>query len=195
MQLMGGKLHEQALEAIEVGFGVCISNLELLSYLIVEVFEQLPARAGHRLVYLKAQIELKLVEGSLDFVGFPAALVDGHNSLLEIDTGFDDAKDFIASPENALKELEFFGQKLKHPLVGGVGSVQKVDHYNIMLLAVAVAAANSLLDTLRIPGEVIVYNKRAKLKVNAFCAGFGGDHDAALLAKVIHEGRSHIGST
>ena len=50
-----------------------------------------------------------------------------------------------------------------------------------------------LFDALRIPRQIIVHHERAKLKVDAFRASFGGNHDATFLAEIIHERRAHIG--
>ncbi len=45
VQLVPGELHEQALEAVEVGFRVFVPNLELFSHFVVEVLQQLLAGA------------------------------------------------------------------------------------------------------------------------------------------------------
>jgi hypothetical protein len=71
--------------------------------------------------------------------------------------------------------------------------LRKVHHHHVVLLPVAMAAADALLDALRVPGQVVVHYQRAELEVDAFGARLGGDHDAALLAEVIHERRAHVG--
>jgi hypothetical protein len=55
-------------------------------------------------------------------------------------------------PKVLLKSSKFALQQVVHTLVCGVFLVQEIHHYHIVLLAVAVAAANSLLDALGIPG-------------------------------------------
>ena len=62
-----------------------------------------------------------------------------------------------------------------------------------MLLAVAVAAPDALLDTLRIPRQVIVDHKRAELKVDAFGASFGCNHDLATLLEVLDQCCTGVG--
>ena len=56
-----------------------------------------------------------------------------------------------------------------------------------MLLPVAMAAANALFDALRIPRQVVVDHQRTELQVDALGSGLGGDHDFALIAKIIHQ--------
>ena len=56
------------------------------------------------------------------------------------------------------------------------------------------AAANALLNPLRIPGQVVVDHKRTELEVNALRAGLGGNHDFPCVTEVINQCRAHIGS-
>ena len=142
----------------------------------------------------QAQLELELVEGGLDLLGLAAVLVDGGDALLEIHAGLDGAEHLVAGAEDALEELELLGQQLEDALVGRVLAVEEVDDHHVVLLAVAMAAADALLDALRIPGQVVVHHQRAELEVDAFGAGLGGDHDAALLAEVVDQGRAHVGA-
>ena len=145
------------------------------------------------LVDLQAEFELELVEGGLDFVGLAAALVDGGDALLEIDAGLDGAEHLVAGAEHALEELEFFGEEFEDAFIGGVLAVEKIDDHDVVFLAVAVAAADALLDALGIPREVVVYDEGAELEIDTLRARLGGDHDGALFAEVIHEGGTHVG--
>ena len=43
-----------------------------------------------------------------------------------------------------------------HPYVGLISFVEKVDDDHVMLLTVAVTAADPLFDALRVPGQVVV---------------------------------------
>ena len=54
------------------------------------------------------------------------------------------------------------------------------------------AAAYALLDALGIPWHIVVDHQIAELEVDAFGGGFGGNHDAGLIAKVINEGCTFI---
>ena len=106
---------------------------------------------------------------------------------------FDGAEHLVAGAEHALEELELLGEQLEDALVGLVLPVEEVDDDDVVLLAVAVAAADALLDALRVPRQVVVDDQRAELEVDALRAGLGGDHDAALLAEVVDERGAHVG--
>ncbi len=54
------------------------------------------------------------------------------------------------------------------------------------------AAADALLDALRVPRQVVVDDQRAELEVDAFGAGFGGNHDRATLLEVLDQGRTGV---
>ena len=54
------------------------------------------------------------------------------------------------------------------------------------------AAANALLDTLRVPREVVVDDKIAELEIDTFSGGFGGNHDARFFAEVIDQGCAFV---
>src|SRR5207245_1163979 len=95
-------------------------------------------------------------ESGLNLVSPSALLVDRGNPLLEVHAGFDGAEDLVARAEHALEQLEFFRKKLEHSLVGRVLFVQEVHDDDVVLLAISVAAADTLFDPLRIPGKVIV---------------------------------------
>ena len=147
----------------------------------------------HGLVDLQAEFELELVEGGLDLFGLAAALVDGRDAFLEIHAGLDGAEHFVAGTKNTFEEFEFLGQKFEDPLVGGVFAIQKIHHHHVVLLAIAMATADALLDALRVPGQVVIHHQGAELEIDALRARLGGDHDAALLAEIVHQCRAHIG--
>ena len=62
-----------------------------------------------------------------------------------------------------------------HPYVGLIAVVKEVDDDHVMLLTVAVTAADALFDPLRVPRQVIVDDLRAELKIHASGRSFGGD--------------------
>ncbi len=72
--------------------------------------------------------------------------------------------------------------------------VEEVDHHHVELLAVAVAAADALLDALRVPGQVVVHHQVAELEVDALGRGLGGDQDRRLVAEVLHQRGAHVGA-
>ena len=61
-----------------------------------------------------------------------------------------------------------------------------------MFLTVAMAAADALLDTLRVPRQIIIDHQGTELQIDALRPGLGGNHDAALLAEVIDQRRAHV---
>ena len=97
------------------------------------------------------------------------------------------------APNTPSKSLNFSDRSSKDALVGRVLPIEEVHHHDVVLLAVAVAAADALLDALGIPRQVVIHDQRAELEVDALRAGFGGDHDAAFLAEIIHKRGAHVG--
>src|ERR1035437_11186821 len=56
-------------------------------------------------------------------------------------------------------------------------------------------AADALLDTLRVPGEVVVNDQRAELQVNAFRRRLSGEQDRRFVPEVLDECSAHIHSS
>ena len=63
-------------------------------------------------------------------------------------------------------------------LIRMISIIQKIDHNNIVLLSITVAASDSLLNSLRVPWKVVVHKQVAELEVSAFASGFGAQEDA-----------------
>ena len=120
-------------------------------------------------------------------------MVDAGNAFFKIYTRFNGAQHFVAAAKDAVKKLKFFREELIDTLIRFVLLVEEIDDNDVMLLAVPVAAANALLDALRIPGKVVIYNQRAELEVDAFGARFGRNHNAAFFSEIIHQRGTHIG--
>ena len=55
------------------------------------------------------------------------------------------------------------------------------------------ASPDPLLDSLRIPGQVVVDDHRAELKIDALCRSLGRDHDRRFVAEILDERRPHVG--
>ena len=121
-------------------------------------------------------------------------MVDVGNALLEIHARPNGAQHLITRAEHAFEQLKLLGQQFIDAFVGFILSVQEIHHHYVMLLSVAMTAADALLDALRVPGQIVVDYEGTELQVNAFRSGFGGNHDAALFAEVIHQSRAHVGS-
>ena len=163
-ELEAGELPKQVLEAAEGGRGF---DAEALDHLLVEVVKELLVPVGLRVADLALQLLLELVELEADLLRSPAPLVNVENALLEVDAGLDGTQHLLARAEDALEELELLGKKQIDADVGGVSLVEEVDHDDIELLAVAVAAADALLDPLRVPGQIVVDDQIAELEVDA----------------------------
>ena len=132
-------------------------------------------RARMLLVHLR----LQRAERGVDLLGRAALLVDGEDALLEVHAGLDGAQHLVRGAEDAVEEAELLAEQLEHAPVGLVALVQEVDDDHVVLLAVAVAAADALLDALRVPGQVVVDDQRAELQVDAFRRRLGGEQDRA----------------
>ena len=63
----------------------------------------------------------------------------------------------------------------------------EVDDRDVALLAVAVAAADALLDALRVPRQVVVDDRLAELEVQALRARFGADQHLRARAELVHQ--------
>ena len=74
-----------------------------------------------------------------------------------------------------------------NPHIGGIGAIKEVDDDDVILLAVTMAAADALLDALRVPRQVVIDDHRAKLEIDALRAGLRRDHDLALVAEIVDE--------
>ena len=97
------------------------------------------------------------------------------------------------APKTPSKSWNFSERSWKTRCVRFVLAVEEVHDDDIMLLAVAVAAADALLDALGVPRQIVIDDEGAELEVDALGAGLRRDHDAALLAEVVHQGRTHVG--
>ena len=94
------------------------------------------------------------------------------------------------APKTPLNSWNFLVEELVDPGVGLVVPVEEVDDHYIVLLTVAVAATDPLLDPLRVPGQVEVDDQRAELEVDPFRPGLGRDHDLTLVPEVVDQGGS-----
>ena len=164
-----------------------------LDNFLIEVVEQLLVRLGLGLSNVAFKVLLELVELKTDLLRRPALLVNRDDALLEIDTRLNRSKYLIAGTEDSIEEFEFLIQELIDPNVCGVGLVQKVHNHHIELLPVTMAAANALLDTLRVPRKVIVDDQIAELEVDTLGGGFRSNHDAGFFAEVIYQGGAFVG--
>ena len=85
-------------------------------------------------------------------------------------------------------------EQLVNAHVGGIGPIEEVDHHDIVFLSVPMAAANALLDALGVPRHVVVHHEITELEVDTLGRGFGGNHDACLVAEILYDGGAFVGS-
>src|SRR5258708_7895987 len=90
--------------------------------------------------------------------------------------------------------MEFFREQFVNTLVSRVLTIEEIDNNDVVLLAIAMATANALLDTLWVPRQIVINNERTKLKVDAFRACLGCNHDASFFAEIIYQRGTHVGS-
>ena len=151
-------------------------------------------RLVHPLIYLNFQVPLQGVEVEFDLLRCPAILINVRDTFFKIHAGLDGAKDFVTRSKNSAEKLEFVTEELIDPLVGSVVFVQEIHHDHIVFLAVAVTATNALLNTLRIPRQIVIHHERAELQVDSFRSRFRGDHNDRLIAEIIYKRLSHVGT-
>ena len=169
-------------------------TFEPVDDLLVYLFEKPLAGIEHLVVDLGLQLVLQLVECSVDFRFTARALDDLEDAALNIHAALDHAQYFVACSEDALEQVELEVEKLVDTLFGVVLEVKKVDDGHVDLLAVAVAAADTLFDALRVPGQVEIDKQGTELKVDTFGSGLGGDQDALAIAERLDDGGLHVRS-
>ena len=121
-----------------------------------------------------------------------ANLIDLGNPAFNVNTGFQGAKHLIAGTKNTIEKVKLFSQQLIDTLISCVFLIQEVNHYHIMFLAVAMAAADPLFDPLGVPGEIVVDHQRAELKIHSLCCSFRGDQNRGAVAKFFDDRRFDI---
>src|SRR5690606_29774884 len=101
----------------------------------------------------------------LDLSVGAAGLEDVQHPLLKVHAVFDGAEHLVAGAEEAVEEAEFLLQQVVDTAIGEVVLGEEVDDDYVVLLTVAVAPADALLDSLGVPGQVVVDDERAELEV------------------------------
>ena len=121
--------------------------------------------------------DLQRRERRFDLISRSALLVNRQHPLLKIDPRFHGTEHLIGRSEDTVKEAKLFSKQFEHALIGIVAFVEEVHNDHIVLLAIAMATADALLDSLRVPRKVVIDHERAELHVDALCGGLGGNHD------------------
>ena len=122
-----------------------------------------------------------MVELKLNLLRRAAFLIDDSDAFLKIYSRFYRTQDFVTRTKHTVEQAKLLVQQFIHSPVSGVVFVEKVHDYDIELLPVAMTTADALLDTLRIPGEVVIDHQIAELQVNAFGGCLSGDHNRGFI--------------
>ena len=149
----------------------------LFNYLLVEVVEKFFTGVTLPCRYFNFKLSLKLVKLELNLFRSAALLIDGGNTLLEINTGFHGSQHFVTGAEYPIEEAELLVEQFIDPFVGCVVLIDEVDHHHIESLTVTMTATDALFNALGIPGQVKIDDQIAELKINAFGSGFGGNQN------------------
>src|SRR5437899_11478903 len=122
--------HQHLLKLSESGFRFVSLFAKLFSDFVVKVFKKLLPRFRDRFVDLEAQLQLQLIECSLDLFVLSAALVDVVDALLEIDARLDCSQYFIACAEDAFEEMELFREQFVNTFVCAFLPIEEIDYDN-----------------------------------------------------------------
>ena len=93
----------------------------------------------------------------------------------------------VGRVEHPAEQIQLFAQNLESQLLRLVVAGNEINHGNVALLTVAMAASNALLDALRIPGQIVVDDRLAELQVQTLRAGLRADQDSRTGPELVHE--------
>ena len=175
-----GRLAEEARDGLRHDAPLLRPRAPLDQHLEVELLAREPLQG-----VLADGAELPLVhvaEQALLEVGvaeLPGVVVAQH--ALDVGRGqdlADDVEDGVVV-QRVADLLELLEQPLQDAAFDGVGG-HEVEDQAVLALAVAVDAAHPLLEAVRVPGDVVVEEDVADLKVDPLARGLGGDQDLDL---------------
>jgi hypothetical protein len=84
---------------------------------------------------------------------------------------------------------QFLTQYFERQLLGFVVTCDKIDDCYGPLLAISVDSTDPLFDSLRIPRQVVVHERFAKLKIQALCTCFSTNKYAGSLFEFVNKGK------
>ena len=96
-------------------------------------------------------------------------------------------QDVIGRIENLAEQIQLLAQNLEGQPMRFVVAGGEIDDCDVALLAVPMAAPDTLLDALRVPRQIVVDDGLAKLQVQSFCAGLGADEDLGTGAELVYQ--------
>ena len=100
-------------------------------------------------------------------------------------------QDMVGRVEDSTEQIQLLAQNLEGQPMRLIVPGDEVDHGDIPLLAVPMAAPDTLLDALRVPRQIVVDDRLAKLQVQPFCAGLGAYENLRTRAELVHECKPH----
>ena len=124
-----------------------------LYYFLVEIIEKFLTCIALSFDNFGLQLPLELVELELNLLWCAALLVNSGDAFFKIDSRLYCPQHLIAGAKYTAEETKLLSQQFVHPLVGGVVFVEEVHHHYVELLPIAMTAADTLLDTLGVPGR------------------------------------------
>ena len=100
-------------------------------------------------------------------------------------------QDRVGRVQHAAEQFQLLAQNLECQAVGLVVARDEINHGDVALLAVPVAAADALLDALGVPGQIVIDDGLAKLQVQALRARFGADQNFGTRSELMHQRQPH----
>jgi hypothetical protein len=104
-------------------------------------------------------------------------------------------QNLVRRVQDPTEEIQLLAQNLERQPVRLVVASNEIDYGNIALLAVPMAAPDTLFDALRIPWKIVIDDSVAKLQVQALGAGLGANEHLRTRAKLVHQGKAHSNFT
>ena len=143
-------------------------------------------------MYLFRKFLLQQVKLNLYIFGSFAFLIDFCNAHFKIHAGLQCPQNLIRRTEYALEQLKFLRQQFIDTFVSGVFLIQEINDNDIIFLPISVATSNTLLNTLRIPRQIVVDHKAAELQIDTLCGGFCSNQDAGTVTEFLNHGSFHV---
>ena len=182
---------EEITETRELLLGLGGAELQLPMDLIVEVLQEFRAGVPEGRLNLRFEVVLQLIEGGVYLGRCAAGLVNRRGSRFSKSTPDSRAPSTSSeAPKTPSKSLNFSSSSSKTRWSASIATIEEIDDDHVVLLAVAVTAADPLLDALRVPRQVVVHDQVAELEVHPLGRRLGGDHDRGAVAGIPRPGPS-----
>src|SRR5580698_8300765 len=100
-------------------------------------------------------------------------------------------QNMVRRVKDPTEKIELLTQNLERKPMRLVVPSNEIDHGNVALLAVPMASPDTLFDALRVPWQIVIDDRLAKLQVQALGAGLGAYEDLRTRAELVHEREPH----